>query len=66
MSPEIADIARQAFSDATRYAAYSAAGFLALGLIATVSLGRGRREEPEVEAFLGMPRSSPRHPLTRS
>ena len=50
VSPEIADIARQAFSDATRYAAYSAAGFLALGLIATVSLGAGRREETDVEA----------------
>ena len=35
--------ARQAFSDATRYAAFTAAGFLVLGLTATFSLGSGRR-----------------------
>ena len=46
-SPEAADAARQAFSDATRYAAFSAAGFLALGLLSTISLGAGaRRRDP--------------------
>jgi len=41
-SPEVADDARAAFSEATRYSALAAAGFLGLGLIATASLG-GRR-----------------------
>lgn len=45
-SPEAADAARQAFSDATRYAAFSAAGFLALGLLSTITLSSGRRHEP--------------------
>lgn len=36
---DAADAAREAFSDGTRYAAWTAAGFLALGLLATVSLG---------------------------
>ncbi|GAA5017429.1 DHA2 family efflux MFS transporter permease subunit [Terrabacter aeriphilus] len=34
-----AAVAEQAFSDATRYAAFTAAGFLVLGLLATFSLG---------------------------
>ncbi|NQX11526.1 DHA2 family efflux MFS transporter permease subunit [Microbacteriaceae bacterium VKM Ac-2855] len=34
-----ADAAKQAFSDGTRFAAFSAAGFLALGFLATLSLG---------------------------
>jgi EmrB/QacA subfamily drug resistance transporter len=38
-SPEVADEARQAFSEATRYSAFSAAGFLGLGLLSTISLG---------------------------
>ena len=41
-SPAVAAAARQSFSDATRYAAFSAAGFLTLGLLATISLGSGR------------------------
>ncbi len=45
-SPEAATEARAAFSDSTRYAAFSAAGFLALGFLATLRLtGSGRREE---------------------
>ena len=35
--------ARQAFSDGTRYAAFTAAGFLMIGLAASFSLGSGRR-----------------------
>ncbi|MET0783451.1 MAG: MFS transporter [Leifsonia flava] len=46
-SPEAADAARDAFSDATRYAAFTAAGFLALGLLTTISLGSGRPREDE-------------------
>lgn len=38
----IASDAKIAFSDATKYAAYSAAGFLVIGLLATISLGNGR------------------------
>ena len=38
-----APVAQQAFSDATRYAAFTAAGFLVLGLLATLSLGDHRR-----------------------
>lgn len=41
----IADDAKAAFSTGTRYAALTAAGFLVLGLMATVSLGDGRRED---------------------
>ncbi len=46
---EIADAAKQAFSDGTRLAAFTAAGFLSLGLLATISLGSGkpRREEEQ-------------------
>lgn len=51
-SPEVAAEARQAFSDATRFAAFTAAGFLALGLLATLRLtapvagaATGRRDE---------------------
>jgi EmrB/QacA subfamily drug resistance transporter len=46
-SADAADDARAAFSDATRYSAFAAAGFLALGFLATLRLnGSGRREEP--------------------
>ncbi len=38
-----APVAEQAFSDATRYAAFTAAGFLVLGLLATFSLGDPRQ-----------------------
>ena len=40
-----ADDAKAAFSDGTRAAAFTAAGFLAVGLLATLSLGSGRRPE---------------------
>ncbi|MBN9188841.1 MAG: DHA2 family efflux MFS transporter permease subunit [Microbacterium sp.] len=39
--------AKAAFSDGTRYAAWSAAGFLALGLAATLTLGRTRAPREE-------------------
>ena len=42
--------AKQAFSDATRYAAFTAAGFLVLGLAASFSLGSGRRAEDDTAA----------------
>ena len=38
----LADDARQAFSTATRWTAFTAAGFLLLGLVASVQLGRRR------------------------
>jgi hypothetical protein len=38
-SPEAADAARAAFSEATRAATFTAAGFLVAGLLATLSLG---------------------------
>jgi EmrB/QacA subfamily drug resistance transporter len=41
-SPEAATAAREAFSEATRYSAFAAAGFLLLGLAATASLGSRR------------------------
>lgn len=37
--------ARQAFSDGTRYAAFTAAGFLLIGLATSFSLGSGRRRK---------------------
>jgi EmrB/QacA subfamily drug resistance transporter len=53
-SPDTADAARaagEAFSDGTRYAAFAAAGFLAVGFLATLSLGRpAEEEEPEVSS----------------
>jgi len=42
--------ARQAFSDGTRYAAFTAAGFLMVGLVASFSLGTGRRRSESDEA----------------
>jgi len=59
-SPEIAAEARQAFSDATRFAAFTAAGFLAVGLLATLRLtapvagaATGRRDEAVTPAAEG-------------
>ena len=46
-SPAVADAAREAFSDGTRYAAFSAAGFLVIGLVATLRLSAARRPEDE-------------------
>lgn len=42
----VADLARAAFSDATRWVAFCAAGFLAVGLLASLSLGRSEPAEP--------------------
>lgn len=39
----IAADAKAAFSDATRLSAFTAGGFLVVGLVATIPLGRGRR-----------------------
>ena len=38
-SPAVADAARDAFSEGTRYSAFAAAGFLVVGLLATMRLG---------------------------
>lgn len=49
-NPETApyvDDAKLAFSDGTRYAAFSAAGFLALGFLATLRLSSGRPDETD-------------------
>jgi EmrB/QacA subfamily drug resistance transporter len=43
---EIADDAKSAFSDGTRFAAWTAAGFLSLGLLSTISLGAGASAKP--------------------
>lgn len=43
----LAQDAKAAFSDGTRYAAFTAAGFLAVGLAASLSLGNGRRREDD-------------------
>jgi EmrB/QacA subfamily drug resistance transporter len=48
-SPDTAPIAQDAktaFSDGTRLAAYTAAGFLAVGLLATIALSSRRPEDP--------------------
>ena len=53
-SPEIAAAARDAFSEGTRYSAFAAAGFLVLGLLATLRLSgttpRGEQREPAADA----------------
>ncbi|MGO4592486.1 MFS transporter [Leifsonia sp. 2TAF2] len=46
----IAADAKEAFSDGTRWAAFSAAGFLVVGLIATLSLGGRRPSETESDS----------------
>lgn len=43
----LADDAKAAFSDGTKYASFAAAGFLAVGLLATLSLGGGWAREQE-------------------
>ncbi|GAA3640102.1 DHA2 family efflux MFS transporter permease subunit [Microbacterium awajiense] len=48
-NPQTADAAedaKEAFSDGTKLAAFAAAGFLGLGLIATLPLGRPARDRP--------------------
>lgn len=47
-APVAAD-AKEAFSDGTRWAAFAAAGFLVVGLLATVSLGSGGRRPNAAE-----------------
>ena len=47
---EIADAAKSAFSQGTRLSAFAAAGFLVVGLLATFSLGTGRRVEDDEES----------------
>ncbi len=42
----VAALAKQAFSQATRLTAFTAAAFLALGLLASLSLGRGNPFRP--------------------
>jgi len=49
-SPAAAKDARQAFSAATQDSAFAAAGFLALGFLATLSLRPGRRERAQEPA----------------
>lgn len=51
--------AREAFSDGTRASAFTAAGFLALGLVATLSLGRGRRAGEDEDEHEEEPTASP-------
>ncbi|WP_442577191.1 MFS transporter [Microbacterium sp. F51-2R] len=46
----LAQDAKAAFSEGTRAATFAAAGFLVLGLAATLSLGSGRRPEEQAEA----------------
>jgi hypothetical protein len=43
----VASAAKVAITDGTRYGAFAAAGFLALGFLATLSLGSTRKEEVE-------------------
>ncbi|MBC7724282.1 MAG: MFS transporter, partial [Burkholderiaceae bacterium] len=47
---QIADAARDAFSEGTRYSAFAAAGFLVLGFLATLRLSaaKGRADEDDV------------------
>ncbi len=47
----IGDDAKAAFSDGTRLSAFTAAGFLVLGLAATLSLGSGRPKEDEADVL---------------
>ncbi|MGZ0712511.1 DHA2 family efflux MFS transporter permease subunit (plasmid) [Coraliomargarita sp. W4R53] len=60
-SPDSAEIgadAQIAFSDGTRLSAFTAAGFLAVGLLATISLGRGKHPEDESEPAVEHPTTS--------
>ena len=52
---EIGEAAATAFSDGTRIAAFTAAGFLVIGLGATLALGRGSRETEDEEAAASTP-----------
>ncbi len=57
-SPEAADAARAAFSEATRAATYTAAGFLVAGLLATISLGGSPGAGRRTSSREGTPASS--------
>ena len=48
--PDAAADAREAFSDGTRYAAFAAAGFLALGFLATLRLDGRRDNESDADS----------------
>jgi len=49
-SPAVAEAAKEAFSEGTSYSAYAAAGFLVLGLVATMRLTARRPEQTEETA----------------
>ncbi len=49
----VAEAASRAFTDATRWSAGVAAGFLVLGLAASTSLSSGRRDGEELEVAPG-------------
>ena len=51
--PQVADAARAAFSDGTRYSAFAASGFLVLGLLATFRLSGEVRPDEVEEAQKG-------------
>ncbi|MDR6610843.1 MFS transporter [Leifsonia sp. 1010] len=51
--------AKEAFSDGTRWAAFAAAGFLVVGLLATVSLGSGGRRPNQEEETASPDASGP-------
>ncbi|TFD25405.1 MFS transporter [Cryobacterium lyxosi] len=62
-SPAVADAAREAFSDGTRYSAFAAAGFLVLGFLATLRLSgtaphHEQREEEATGASVTAARTS--------
>ncbi|MEP6842972.1 MAG: DHA2 family efflux MFS transporter permease subunit [Pseudolysinimonas sp.] len=57
--PAIGKLAEQVFSDATKISAFSAAGFLTLGLLATISLGNGRKPEDEAAETVGAQSAAP-------
>lgn len=54
-SADVAAAAREAFSDGTRFSAYAAAGFLALGFLATLRLSGGRTRDDEHAADAAAP-----------
>jgi len=55
----VADDAKLALSDGTRYAAFAAAGFLTVGFLATLSLGSGRRKPGSVDVAAHAERTGP-------
>ena len=57
-SPEAADAARAAFTDATRAATFTAAGFMVAGVLASLSLGGTRAGGRQSQTPEGTPASS--------